>query len=193
MKKNKQFNNLRSAFRSYYDKLKAKPVDSNGRIIGIGSTGFFSCHESGPIDKGPTLRLGLPADLKIFAGTKSGTVKDSRTGEDVPKGLSFQFDTVEECADFLLLMLEDFQTFVDTIIKGDGTRHYSTWQNITVVGNPPYQNTSNIKSKIRVIPGGVSKLADKQTGIAVFGDKELIEAVKQVAKNHKSKTYKMVG
>lgn len=187
---------IRSAFRSYYDKLKSKSTDKDGRIIGIGSTGFFSCHESGPVDRGPTLRLGLPADLKIFAGTKSGTVKDSRTGENVPKGLSFQFDTPEECADFLQLMLEDFQTFVDTIIKGDGTRYYSTWKNVTVIGNPPYkpaQDTANIKSKMKVVSGGLSKAGDEQTGIAVFGDKELIEKVKQVAKKHKGKTYRMVG
>lgn len=186
---------LRSEFRSLYDKLKSKTRDSNGRIIGDGKTGFYSCHESGPVDNGPTLRLGLPTPLKIFAGTKSGTVKDGRTGDSVPKGLSYQFDTVEECADFLLLMLEDFQTFVDTIIKGDGTRYYSTWKNVTVVGNPPYkteQNSVDIKSRMTVVAGGKTD-SEEQLGIAVFGDKELIEEVKQVAEKHKGKTYRMVG
>ena len=186
---------IRSAFRSYYDKLRSMPRDKDGRIIGSGQTGFFSCHESGPVDKGPTLRLGLPTPLKIFAGTKSGTVKDSRTGDNVPKGLSYQFDTSEECADFLILMLEDFQTFVDTIIKGDGTRYYSTWKNVTVVGNPPYkteQNTVDIKSRMTVVAGGKTD-SEEQTGIAVFGDKDLIEEVKQVAEKYKGKTYRMVG
>ena len=186
---------IRSAFRSYYDRLRSMPRDKDGRIIGTGSTGLYSCHESGPVDKGPTLRLGLPTPLKIFAGTRSGTVKDPRTGDNVPKGLSYQFDTAEECADFLILMLEDFQTFVDTIIKGDGTRYYSTWKNVTVVGNPPYkteQNTVDIKSRMTVVAGGKTD-SEEQTGIAVFGDKELIEEVKQLAKKHKGKTYRMVG
>lgn len=187
---------LRSEFRSLYDKLKSKTRDSNGRIIGDGKTGFYSCHESGPVDNGPTLRLGLPTPLKIFAGTKSGTVKDGRTGDNVPKGLSYQFDTVEECADFLLLMLEDFQTFVDTIIKGDGTRYYSTWKNITVVGNPPYTS----KTDLRLVNGGADVvianppyIKEEPIGIAVFGSQSMIDEIKVVVSKHKGKSYRMVG
>jgi len=186
---------IRSAFRSLYDKLKSMPRDDDGRIKGTGKSGLYSCHPAGPVDKGPTLRLGLPIALKIFAGTKSGTVKEQSTGDDIPKGLSFTFDSTADASDFLELMLEDFQTFVDTVIKGDGTRYYSTYKNVTVVGNPPYkteQNTVDIKSKMTVVAGSKAD-KDEQIGIAVFGDRALIDQVKQVARKHKGKTYRMVG
>tara|TARA_B100000989_G_scaffold254584_1_gene203309 strand:- start:296 stop:712 length:417 start_codon:yes stop_codon:yes gene_type:complete len=136
-KTNKQFKNLRCAFRSFYDKLKQKSTDKKGRIIGRGSSGYLNCYPSGPVDKGPTLRIGLPEDLKMFAGSKYGASKDG-----IPNGLSYQFETVEECADFFALMLEDFQTFVDTIIKGDGTRYFTTWANVTVNYNAPYKKAA---------------------------------------------------
>jgi len=171
MTKQKTFNNLRSAFRSFYDKLKAKPVDSNGRIIGKGCSGYLNCYPSGPVDKGPTLRIGLPDELKMFAGSKYGATKSG-----IPNGLSFQFETVEECADFFALMLEDFQTFVDTIIKGDGTRYFSTVKNMTV------------------IPGtGLTPASQKEFGITVFGQQSLIEEVNELVSKHKGRTYKLVA
>ena len=196
---------IRSAFRSLYDRMKSKPKNQQGLILGEGKTGLYFCHESGPVDPTPTLRLGLPTALKIFAGTKSGTVRDKK-GQLIPKGLSFDgFKSPEEASQFLNLMLEDFQTFVDTIIKGDGTRFYSTWQNVTVVGNPPYNRSSNMSSttsmrlvnglskKDQLISRATATIQTEEVGMAVFGSQTMVNEVKKVVEMHKGKSYRMVA
>ena len=130
---------IEDAFSSFWNKLKSMPTDKDGLIIGGQKPYKFVCG-SGPIDKGWVLRLGLPKALKIFAGSKYGTVKNPKTGDMEPLGLSFDnFNSAKEASQFLQLMLTDFETFVDTIIQGDGTRYYQQiFGRISVSGNPPY-------------------------------------------------------
>ena len=110
---------------SFYKRLSESEMDHNGRIRANSKTGYRYVHAPGPIDKGFTLRVSLPNALKIFAGTKYGTVRDAKTGEKVPMGLSFdKFDTPEQAADFLTLAMEDVASFTHFIVAGDGTRYY---------------------------------------------------------------------
>jgi hypothetical protein len=108
-----------------YLKLVNSPKDSNGRLIAQSKSGLKYVFNPGPVDKKFVLRFGLPKTLKQYAGTKYGTVRDTKSGELVPLGLSFDnFDNLEQAADFLKLALEDIRTFVDFVKTGDGTRFY---------------------------------------------------------------------
>ena len=86
---------------------------------------FAYVHHAGPVCSGNySVRIGLPKELKMFAGTRYGVSKV--TG--LPNGFEFKhFETQKEAADFVRNIGNmTIGRFIDFLKAGDGSGRYMT-------------------------------------------------------------------